>query len=69
MDYSSELERLGNAWDGAVYTAYYPHYPDDNWIVRNQTDEGLGASERIEGRGDTLEDAIESAWASLRKQD
>lgn len=68
MDYSSELERLGDEWDGGVYTVYYPHYDTDNWIVRNHTDEGLGGTPRIQGRGDTLEAAIESAWAELRRQ-
>lgn len=60
-----KLEEIGDEW-GVAYMAFYPHYDEDQVILRNKTDEGLGAKgERQEFRGDTFTEAVDKAYESL----
>lgn len=60
-----KLERIGDKW-GVAYMAFYPHYDEDHVILRNKTDEGLGAKgERREFSGDSFTDVVDKAYESV----
>ncbi|KXA90386.1 hypothetical protein AKJ61_00885 [candidate division MSBL1 archaeon SCGC-AAA259B11] len=62
-----DLEKIGREW-GRLELVFYPHFEESRrWILRNQTDEGLGPEPRKEFEGASPEEVIEKAKKGLEK--
>lgn len=60
-----KIEKLSEEW-GTVYIVHRnSSVVDKKWIVRNHTDEGLGAEERLRFKSKELEECLDKAISEV----